>query len=173
MIPTRETLATVLEGVGDSELTARARTVLARHEEPPPWYVRLLSGAGGWFSATFLLSFIGLVGLFDGPLGQLVLGLIFCGVAIALHVRHVRRGGAFSGQLGLALSLAGQGLVIVGAADLMDFSSDAWSAICLHTAAAGGWSDLANSRRKPPLPIGRTPGARYACLQQPPGGGVI
>jgi hypothetical protein len=73
-----------------------------------PWFVAVLAGAGGWAAAALLGT--GLVALLHVRGGALLAtGLVL--VAGSAAARAVVRG-AFATQLALALSLAGQGMVV-------------------------------------------------------------
>lgn len=95
---------------GDMPATAAATT---------PWYVRLMLGAAGWIGAVFFVSFLGgiFVLLFRSGAGTIVVGMTCCGGAYALF--RLARDNDFVLQFGLAASLAGQLLVIVGLFNLM------------------------------------------------------
>ena len=98
---------------------------LVQGEPPPPpprspWYVRLMQGGSGWVGALFLLGFAGgtFDFLFENDLGALVAGMGACLVA-ALTFRRWPYSD-FAGQLGFAVSLAGQALVAFGLWGLLD-----------------------------------------------------
>lgn len=77
-----------------------------------PWYVSLVLGSAGWLAS--LSGFVFVLLLFDldsaGEFG--VAGLVVLGAGFGLY--SADREGAFFGQLALALSLAGQ-LLLIGA----------------------------------------------------------
>ncbi len=85
-----------------------------------PWAVRLLMGVAGWLGAVFFLAFV-FATVFVTTHGDGV-ALALAGAAmIAFAVLLYRRGGGgvALGQFALAASLAGQGLMIAGAAQAM------------------------------------------------------
>ena len=77
-----------------------------------PWYVRVMLGVAGWIGALFLLLFVG-VGLtfvVKSAGASFVLGLVASAAAGLLF--RVQADNDFFAQFGLAVSLAGQGLVL-------------------------------------------------------------
>ncbi|HEY0130460.1 MAG TPA: DUF4401 domain-containing protein [Allosphingosinicella sp.] len=84
-----------------------------------PWYVRTMLGIAGWIGALFLLGFVGAAFAFvmKDASAALFAGAACCGGALALY--RSLRGQDFADQFALALSLAGQVLMIVGLAELM------------------------------------------------------
>jgi len=85
-----------------------------------PWYVRVMLGVAGWIGAGFLLGFVGAAFAFlmKDPGSALLTGAACCGGAFVLF--RSLDGNDFAEQFGLAVSLAGQGLMIVGFADIFD-----------------------------------------------------
>ena len=90
------------------------------HDLPSPWYVRVMLGTAGWIGALFLLGFVAVAFAFlmENFASALLVGAACCGGAFALFRSF--DGNDFAEQFGLALSLAGQGLMIVGLADILD-----------------------------------------------------
>lgn len=78
------------------------------------WYVRIMLGVAGWIGGAFLIGFLGAAFAFlvrgDGV--AVLTGAACCGGAYALF--RAFDGQAFVEQFALALSLAGQGLVVFG-----------------------------------------------------------
>ncbi len=117
-----------------------AAGVVAGGETPPsvpsvPWFVRLMLGIAGWIGASFLLLFVG-VGmefLLDLPALAFVVGLGACAVAGWLLRAGSR--GEFASQFALAVSLAGQGLVLYA---LFEVLEPRMSAVALGMAAFQG-----------------------------------
>lgn len=98
---------------------------LVQGDPPPParmrapWYVRLMQGGSGWLGAVLVLGFArGMFpALFEaGP--ALLAGVAACAAA-ALIIRGVPDSD-FAGQLGFAVSLAGQALIAHGLWHLLD-----------------------------------------------------
>lgn len=88
-------------------------------EPPPPWYVRALLGIGGWLAAIFILAFMGIEMFpFNQPGTMTVVGLLMiAGASVVFYAREIN---TFVAQAALAVSFAGQTLVIVGTAQLLD-----------------------------------------------------
>ncbi|GAA3961420.1 DUF4401 domain-containing protein [Allohahella marinimesophila] len=76
-----------------------------------PWYIKLMLGISGWFASLFLFGFLGLgfLELLQNILASLVTGLVLVGIAWAILRSHPND---FLEHLALAISLAGQALVI-------------------------------------------------------------
>lgn len=98
---------------------------LVQGEPPPPaasrspWYVRLMQGGSGWLAAMLLLGFAGgmFPALFEEGSAALLGGAAAC-VAAALTFR-ASPDSDFAGQLGFAVSLAGQALIAHGLWELL------------------------------------------------------
>jgi hypothetical protein len=85
-----------------------------------PWYVRLMQGGSGWLGAMLLLGFAGgmFPDLFEEAPAALLGGVVAC-LAAAATIRG-SRDSDFAGQLGFAVSLAGQALIAHGLWQLLD-----------------------------------------------------
>lgn len=86
---------------------------LARHDRAP-WFVVLLAGLAAWLAALLLIGGALAAFLGDSPAAAAVAGVLLLASAIWL----LGRPGVFAGQLGLALSLAGQGMLVVAVGQL-------------------------------------------------------
>ena len=84
-----------------------------------PWFVRVMLGVAGWFGALFLLLFVGfgMKFILETPVVALVAGVLACTIAGVLF--HQYRDNDFAGQFGLAISMAGQALMIFGIGDIL------------------------------------------------------
>ncbi|MFO1398210.1 MAG: DUF4401 domain-containing protein [Burkholderiales bacterium] len=103
--------------------------------ERAPWYVTAMVGTAAWIAALFLLVFIGsltyaLVHTLDAPLP---IGVAICVPAVVLL--QMRASGLFLRQLAVAMSLAGQALVVFGLTDHHLRDPLAWLAVALFEAA--------------------------------------
>ncbi len=78
-----------------------------------PWYVRVMLGVSGWIAAVFLLGFVavGLEFVVRNEVAAIVVGGLALVAAYAIF-RFARND--FHEQFGLAVSVAGQGLVLFG-----------------------------------------------------------
>lgn len=93
-----------------------------------PWFVRAMLGIAGWIGALFLLGFVGIGFAFvmKSAAAAMIVGGLSCVAAWVIF--RIARDNDFGTQFGLAVSLAGQGMFIVGLFEA--FGSD-WSAVCL------------------------------------------
>ena len=84
-----------------------------------PWFVRVMLGVAGWFGALFLLLFIGfgMSFILKTSATALVVGVLACGFAAVLFRKSPEND--FAGQFGLAVSMAGQALMIFGIGDMI------------------------------------------------------
>lgn len=87
-------------------------------EPASPWYVRLFVGLSAWIAAVFLIEFLFATELLQDDAGRILIGLVFCAIAVGLNRMAARND--FLEQLGLALSLAGQVLFVIGLHSLLD-----------------------------------------------------
>ena len=90
---------------------------LPTRSESSPWFVRVMLGFAGWIGAVFLLLFvgIGLSFIIKSATASLVVGALACAAAALLY--RLPSGGDFIAQFALAVSLAGQGLLVLGWSD--------------------------------------------------------
>lgn len=84
-----------------------------------PWYVRVMLGIAGWIGALFLLGFVGAAFAFvmEDSTAALIVGGACCAGAFALY--RSLRGQDFGDQFALALSLAGQVLLVIGLTEIL------------------------------------------------------
>ncbi len=75
-----------------------------------PWYIGLLLGASGWLAGGFLLVFVAMLFHPDSAAGAAFSGVVLLAAAWGLF--KADRDGTFTSQLALALSFAGQCLVL-------------------------------------------------------------
>lgn len=105
------------EGLVPAEAAGRAEAVVERLHGVQPWYLRAMVGLGAWLASLLLIGFLAGLGLAIG--GSTVLGLVLVGAAVWLRRRPAVGDNDFVVQCTLAASLAGQGLLNWGIADLL------------------------------------------------------
>ena len=116
MIATPRALLSELQSLGLVAANAAATTAdapdaptsSAAHDRP--WYIGLLLGASGWLAGLFLPVFVAVVPSLDEPPVAALTGTVLLAAAWGLF--KADRDGAFVGQLALALSIAGQCLLL-------------------------------------------------------------
>lgn len=94
--------------------------------EPPPaepgtpWFVRLMLGIAGWLGAIFLLVFVGIAfaALMRSATAGIAIGAAVCTAAVFLF--RLRARGDLVNQFAFAISLAGQGLMMIGFANAFE-----------------------------------------------------
>ncbi|MDH5577316.1 MAG: DUF4401 domain-containing protein, partial [Betaproteobacteria bacterium] len=117
---------------GRESLWGRLRAAaLVEGDVPPPdtarspWYVCVMLGVAGWIGALFMIGFLG-VGfefVFKNTTVTFVTGAAVCAGAAVLFRANPH--GNFTGQFGLAVSLAGQALMIYALARVFELSFSA------------------------------------------------
>lgn len=100
----------VSEGKLAPEDERRVRSALAQQEQGTPWFVKAMIGGGAWVATLLFLVFLGLFGAFNSAGALIVFGAVMLGAAALL--RRVGEG-AFPVQCALALSLVGQGCLVI------------------------------------------------------------
>lgn len=122
-----------------------------------PWYIGMLLGASGWVAGVFVLGFVYTLFKPDSPGAELAIGLVLLAAAWVLFA--VDRKAAFTSQLALALSVAGQIAVLFGAYGLLFKVPDgiaglAFIALLLQLAMLGAM----------PNRLHRTMSTLFACI---------
>lgn len=99
-------------------------------EAASPWFIRVMLGFAGWLGALFLLGFVGaaFVAIFRDASSMLVLGGLACAAAVAIY--RVAPKSDFMAQFGLAVSFAGQAMILVGLADVFKRFNPTQFAVC-------------------------------------------
>jgi hypothetical protein len=94
----------------------------AAGEARAPWFVRLMLGIAGWIGALFLLGFVGVgfVFVMKSSIASFVVGAGACALSVVIFRAAPRND--FVAQFGLAVCLAGQALMIFGAAQWFERS---------------------------------------------------
>lgn len=109
----------LLDRLSQQQIVSESAATRMKQQTAAPWFVALLSGLAAWLAALLLIggtlfSFIG-----DNTLAAAITGAVLLGLAVWL----LRQTGVFVNQLGLALSLVGQGMLMLAVSQL-----DVWSA---------------------------------------------
>jgi hypothetical protein len=103
-------LLSALQGRGLVSADATLHNTAAAQTTPRPWYISLLLGASGWLAGAFMLGFVGLLFRPDSAGAAALCGLVLLAAAWGLF--KADREGAFTAQLALSLSIAGQCLML-------------------------------------------------------------
>ncbi len=77
-----------------------------------PWYLRLFVGLSAWIAAILFVAFLFTANVLQNEESGLIWGLLVCAFAVGLHRFGPRND--FLSQFGLALSLVGQLLFLIG-----------------------------------------------------------
>ncbi|HEX9397165.1 MAG TPA: DUF4401 domain-containing protein [Burkholderiales bacterium] len=93
-----------------------------RGEAGVPWFVRLMLGIAGWIGALFLLGFVGAGFAFVMKSAGASFGVGAAACAAAVFIFRAAPKSDFVAQFGLAVSLAGQALLVFGAVQMFERS---------------------------------------------------
>lgn len=95
----------------------------AAGEARSPWFVRVMLGIAGWIGALFLLGFVGAAFAFvmKSSAAAFLFGAGACAAAVMIF--RAAPASDFVAQFGLAVSLAGQALLLYGAAQWFERSA--------------------------------------------------
>jgi hypothetical protein len=96
-----------------------------------PWYVRAMLGVAGWIAALFLLGFVavGLEFVIKSETASIIMGLV---ALLAAYAILSAAANDFLQQFGLAVSFAGQALIVFGCGELLDWRGNGiWWLIAL------------------------------------------
>lgn len=85
-----------------------------------PIYIRILSGVGAWFASIFIIAFLGMADIINHETGAILCGVAFVAATVTL-ARTCKS--TFPGQLALALSFAGNILLVFGLMKIVDRSA--------------------------------------------------
>src|SRR5687767_6004031 len=102
---------------GPDEMAALGARRGHSSDDDVPWFVRAAVGVAAWAATAFLLSFLFGVRILEHDVTRIVVGILL--VVAALAVRRTASA-EFMRQAAVAMSLAGQGLIIVGTGELTD-----------------------------------------------------
>lgn len=102
------------EGLLQQDQVGQATAVANSLSGVQPWYVRTMVGFGAWLSSLLLIGFVGGIGL-AAKGGFVIIGL---GLMVAAVILRQRSDNDFMVQSTLATSLAGQGLLAYGIAEV-------------------------------------------------------
>jgi uncharacterized membrane protein len=104
----------VAEGLAPPESLTRARAALeGPTDTTPPWYARVIAGFGAWVATGCLIGFLVIVDLVDNETAAMIVGALLVAAGVYAR-RQADPDQDFIRQLSLAVSLAGQVLVVVG-----------------------------------------------------------
>lgn len=92
-----------------------------KEESGSPWYVRIFVGLSAWIAAILFITFLFFADILQDEESGFIFGLIFGAIAVGLNRLGPRNN--FLGQLGLALSMAGQILFLIGLSSLLDYEA--------------------------------------------------
>lgn len=109
----------LVEGLRQQRILAEPSTQRLRLQDAAPWFMTLLAAIAAWLAALLLVASSLFTLIDESWLAAASAGVLLLGLAVWL----LRQSGIFVNQLGLALSLVGQGLLLLAAIQL-----ELWSA---------------------------------------------
>lgn len=104
----------LLHELGQQRILDEAATAHLQQQAAAPWFVALLSGLAAWLAALLLIGSTLFTIIDESPVAAAITGVILLGLAIWL----LRQTGVFVNQLGLALSMVGQGMLVLAVSQL-------------------------------------------------------
>jgi len=107
----------LLEELRQRGIVDEADAAAVIQQSPAPWFVHLFAGLAAWLAALMLTLSTALALAHDSLFGAILIGAMLLGLAVWL----LRQSGIFLAQMGLALSLAGQGMLVYAVGDLSGF----------------------------------------------------
>ena len=130
----REVIEKVTPGkaLADAATQALAQERLEAGDHTSPWFVRALVAVSAWIASIMFLVFVYGARVISSSMGSIVLGAML--IAFAVFLRRAQKNNLFLAQLALALSLAGQALLIVGIGEKMHTAGAALAAIGMSMA---------------------------------------
>ena len=126
---------TLLDGLRQQRILDEPAALRVAQHEAVPRYVAYLSGIGACFAAQFLLLSLVFTFVYDSPAVTAIGGVLLLGLAAwVLRLPEV-----FARQMGLALSLVGQGMLVLAMLQLELLSANSLRPVALGAAlvAAG------------------------------------
>ena len=107
----------LLENLRQRGIVDEAAAAAVMQQSPAPWFVHLFAGLAAWLAALMLILSSALALAHDSLFGAILIGAMLLGLAVWL----LRQPGIFLAQMGLALSLAGQGMLVYAVGELSGF----------------------------------------------------
>ncbi len=105
------------ENLLDSDWEPKTRTQLAREHNEQPWYVRIMVGFSAWLASWMLIGFVVGAAIVESEQATLILGVV---LVVGAVVGRCVSDNDFITQMALAVSLAGEALMIFGVAQISD-----------------------------------------------------
>lgn len=115
----REWKQALHESLRQQRILSEPAALRLAQQDAAPWFMDLLSGLAAWLAALLLIVSLLFTFIDDSPLGVALASVLLLGSAVWLLCRP----GAFVSQLGLALSLVGQGMLVMSVSQLALWSS--------------------------------------------------
>ena len=109
----------LLDGLRQQRILDEPAALRLVQQEAAPKYVAYLSGMAAWFASSFMLVSLVFTFFIDSPPVTAIGGVLLLGGAIWL----LRRPEIFARQMGLALSLIAQGMLVLAVLQLDSFDS--------------------------------------------------
>jgi uncharacterized membrane protein len=124
----------------DGDWEQQTRDLLAREHNEQPWYVRVMVGFSAWLASWLLIGFMVGAAVIESEQATLMMGVVLVvGAVIARGISD----NDFMSQMSLAVSLAGEGLIVYAVARISDsFEVTVLSFIVLELVLVAFYIDL-------------------------------
>src|SRR5690606_6018594 len=107
----------LLENLRQRGIVDETGAAAEMQQSPAPWFVHRFAGLAAWLAALMLILSSALALAHGGVFGAILIGAMLLGLAVWL----LRQPGILLAQMGLALSLAGQGMLVYAVGELSGF----------------------------------------------------
>jgi uncharacterized membrane protein len=127
------------EGLLETGWEQNVRDVLVEEHNEQPWYVRVMVGFSAWLASWMLIGFVVGAAVVESEQATLIMGVIL--VVGAVFARCVSDND-FMTQMALAVSLAGEGLIVFAVYEISDsFEATMFSFIFLEAVLVAFYPD--------------------------------
>ena len=128
------------EGLLEGDWQQSVRDVLVKEHNEQPWYVRVMVGFSAWLASWMLIGFVVGAAVVESEQATLMLGVV---LVVGAVVARCVSDNDFMTQMALAVSLAGEGLVVFAMSRISDsFEATMFSFIVMETLLVAFYPDV-------------------------------
>ena len=124
----------------DSDWEQQVRELIAREHNEQPWYVRVMVGFSAWLASWMLIGFVVGAAIVESEQATLILGVI---LVVGAVIGRCVSDNDFITQMTLAVSLAGEALIVFGVSRIShSFEMAVFSFIALEAVLVAFYPDM-------------------------------